>query len=507
MHSEDGTSRHDRRNRSKACPLCWDHFTLSEVKPVRWYEGQETEPPKEGQDVVLRLMKRSAGSTLALPRDGAERLADEHDVPWYYAAEVLDYARIMKGTGDYMIGELEKEITALEQQEKEDEVMFGDDNVEWAKRAIRTLNDAKNGFGYDKALQLDQKKESPSPKVERPPIEFKSEQDVPKMYLVQHAANSGHIPLDQLGSTDKAHVDSPEPLDSSNNPLALQKQSTSIRISQTVQHASHPTSEYYFYQALLHYYLSPLDIRILKEAFGSFAAFPATILPRVERVSTGHVVDDDMKRRTKWLAHLPRGCEVNFLECDWTDTVSPEVLEKFKDEIQRRRKRNEDKDAREERDRVRAEKEEEKQYTYLRRRRLDDSPAAQFHTSDFQPLGGEGDLNTDVDITSSTPPWGNRSGGSGFASLANLSTSPSTSRTVWGTPAVAPSSPPLVATEELTKDDGWLQGWEDALMDHQLTSQVDALKVSTDGGIPTTSGKKKKGKKITLMSTTVRRGA
>jgi E3 ubiquitin-protein ligase RNF10 len=505
MHSDDETNRHDRKNRSKACPLCWDHFTLSEVKPVRWYEGQDIEPPKEGQDVVLRLMKRSAGSTLALPRDGAERLADEHDVPWYYAAEVLDYARIMKGTGDYMIKELEKEISALEQQEKEDEVMFGDDNVEWAKRAIRALNDAKSRFIDEKDLQIDVREETPSPKIERPPIEFKSEQDAPTMYTIQHAAKSGHIPQDK--ATEELHMESSEPLGPSQDPVPSKARSIPTIPARQVQYTSHPTLEYYFYQALLHYYLSPLDIRILKEAFGSFAAFPATILPRVERVSTGHVIDDEMRRRAKWLAHLPRGCEVNFLECDWTDTVSPEVLEKFKDELQRRKKRNEDKDAREERDRVRAEKEEEKQYAYLRRRRAEDSPAAQFHANDFQPLGAEGDVNADVDITSSTPPWGNRSGGSAFASLANLSTSPSTSRTVWGTAAVAPSSPPLVATEDPAKDDGWLQGWEDALMDHQLTAQVDAMRLNSDGGNPTTSSKKKKGKKITLMSTTVRRGA
>jgi hypothetical protein len=88
-----------------------------------------------------------------------------------------------------------------------------------------------------------------------------------------------------------------------------------------------------------------------------------------------------------------------------------------------------------------------------------------------------------------------------------MSTSPSTSRTVWGTPVVPPSSPPLVPIEEPTKDDGWLQGWEDALLEEQVSSQVEALSINTEGPKPTTSGKKNKKKKITLMSTTVRRGA
>ena len=67
-------------------------------------------------------------------------------------------------------------------------------------------------------------------------------------------------------------------------------------------HGTHAPSEYYFYQALLHYYLSPLDIRILREQFGPFSSFPATILPKVERVIP-RVVDDDVRKRTKYLSH------------------------------------------------------------------------------------------------------------------------------------------------------------------------------------------------------------
>ena len=55
------------------------------------------------------------------------------------------------------------------------------------------------------------------------------------------------------------------------------------------------------------------------------------------------------------MAHLPYGCEVTFLECDWTDIINPNILEQFKDDITRRRRRNQEKEAREERDRMRAE--------------------------------------------------------------------------------------------------------------------------------------------------------
>jgi len=206
------------------------------------------------------------------------------------------------------------------------------------------------------------------------------------------------------------------------------------------------------------------------------------------------------------------------LECDWTDTVPSEVLEKFKSEIENRRRRNEEKEAREEKARVQAEKEEdEKRYAHLRRRRpgpdLESSPH-RFSEDDFQPLVTSESADVDVaetDFHSTSPPWANRRQGSSFASLASISTSPNTSRTVWGTPAVPSSSPPLVAAPPEPEDDGWLQGWEkDLLQEEDLVSQAQASSLNGENSKSAVlggGGRKKKAKKITLMSTNVRRGA
>lgn len=286
---------------------------------------------------------------------------------------------------------------------------------------------------------------------------------------------------------------------------------TLAEIRHRQQHESHNTpSEYFFYQALFHYYLSPLDIRILKAAFGNFASFPATILPRVEHVSTGHVVDDDLRKRTKYLAHLPYGCEVGFLECDWTDTVSPDILEKFKPEIEKRRKRHTEKETREEKARQRAEKAEYAEFASGRRKRP--SISDRFSADDFLPLaaGSASDTLVDADTTSTSPPWPTRRG-EGFASLASPSTSPSAPRTVWGTAAIASTSPSLGPQQsDHDADDGWLQGWEkDLLHEDDVIAQVQAMSLGDEEAPKKVAGggKKKKGKKITLMSTNVRRGA
>ena len=75
MHSTDDTGpTPEKKARWKKCPICWDSVYISETRPVRWYTGQEGPPPREGEDVVLRLVMRQPGSILALPRDGADAL-------------------------------------------------------------------------------------------------------------------------------------------------------------------------------------------------------------------------------------------------------------------------------------------------------------------------------------------------------------------------------------------------------------------------------------------------
>ncbi|TPX12233.1 uncharacterized protein E0L32_007119 [Thyridium curvatum] len=494
-----------RAPRWKKCPICEDSIYISEVRPVRFYAGQESPLPRPGDDVVLRLMLRNAKSTLALPREGgADVLTSASRIPWHFAANVLDYARIMRGTGTYMAEQYDREIEDLIRQEKEDELMFHEDG-EWTQKAIRSIKAA-----------------------------------------IEKVESLGGIELALADDTAKTAV-----------------RSTSKDV------ADHAEQDFYFYTSPPHLYLSPLDIRILKTKYGSFSSFPSTLLPRVEHISTGHVVDDAMRRRAKYLGHLPRGCLISFLECDWTDIVPADILAAFADEIERRRKRNRDKAVQEERERQQAERIEAAALREARRNfgALDDGAVLRYSDeamsmssaaaapqsdaavvvdlNDFQPLGSAA-------APGSTPPNHPRHG---FAHLADMSsTSPpsANNKTVWGTPAV-PVSPSMVAQRQVPRgdvDDGWLK--DDQFLDTlggdaDLALQMEALGVveagdeagaqkqqGASGGVAAAAvagagggaagglgagggvggggagagagGKKKKKQKITLMSTGGRRG-
>ncbi|KAI2776895.1 hypothetical protein F4815DRAFT_328943 [Daldinia loculata] len=419
--------------RWKKCPICEDSFRLSEVKPVRFYAGQENPLPRPGEDVVLRLMVRDSGSTLALPNEGGQDVVNlGEDIPWHFAANVMDYARVMKGTNDYVVGQYEREMTDLRDQALADEMQFGQEDGGWTQRAVKAINTA-----------VDKIRDEPSEELLQP------------------------------GNTLKA------------------KQPAS--------------QKFYFYTAPPHLYLSPLDIRILKTKFGDFSNFPSTLLPRVDHITTGHVVDDALRKRVRYLGHLPHGCVVSFLECDWTDIVPTDVLETFSDDLERRRKSHQDKAAQEERERLQAERLEASAIGRSARRHFDQTnqdkfePTPTMNSEDFQPLGA-------VEGTSPPNPR------PGFSQLADMSTSPSTSKTVWGTRAI-PASPQLGPVPEPERDvnDGWLK--DDQFLDAaEIAMQMEALSIEPTHAGPSngpnsgSNSKKKKKQKITLMSTGGRRG-
>ena len=114
---------------------------------------------REGGDVLLKLVRREPISTLALPRDASESFGHADDIPWYHIAEIMDYARFMKGGEDYMLSQYNQEIAELELQAHEDELMFGDDST-WSKKAVAAIEDAKQkleGMGNPPASTSERK--------------------------------------------------------------------------------------------------------------------------------------------------------------------------------------------------------------------------------------------------------------------------------------------------------------------------------------------------------------
>ncbi|KAK9447780.1 uncharacterized protein V1518DRAFT_396357 [Limtongia smithiae] len=433
---EDESKPKKKRN---TCPLCFENVSLSDARPVRWidHDGDTSSSPAVGRDVVLRLVKRKAGSILALPRDGGEFPNSTTDIPWHFAAEVMDYARVMKGTEDYITAEFEREVRELEFMEQEDGAEYGEDS-EWSSKAIGKIFDnmeVLKGIGNAPRRLLEMSIRERS---------RKRQDDSAGNAVFDASQTPGEVAPSRSVSASMSQSD----------------RSRSASASDSRAGSAPSDAPYYFYQPrdASYTFLSPLDIRILKTAFGSFSAFPSTVLVRVEHILIDQVVDDEVRKRTKYLSHLPNGCLFSILECDWTDVVKPEILAQFAGDLESRRKARKDKDAREERARVKAQRAEEQEaYNTSSSRQPSSSYEDSLLSSRWTDSYSREDFVNFGDVLTSSP----QADSTGWPSLASpghagdesivmsSSISPPTNRTtIWGTPAYTSAVDNLESEEQ-----------------------------------------------------------
>lgn len=175
------------------------------------------------------------------------------------------------------------------------------------------------------------------------------------------------------------------------------------------------TSTYYYYQSAsgLPIFLHPLDIKILFSHFSSYALFPDTIAIRVEAFTEGSV-NDDLRKRCKYLAHMPEGADVVFIEADLEAVVGREGLKNFEGALKLRTSRRKEKGKKDDRAKTRAEEREKEKgntvsWTYASTPRQ--SPVSEAADEEFIPLPAREGLTTSPHVTTphASGAWGNRS--------------------------------------------------------------------------------------------------
>lgn len=111
-------------------------------------------------------------------------------------------------------------------------------------------------------------------------------------------------------------------------------------------------NSFYFYQSSdgQNLYLHSVNVRMLQAMYGSLDAAPKSISGRILQKEVCSM-SDDLRRRLKYLQHLPVSCQFEVVEIQLDRSiVSAEVMAKFKDELMMRQKTRERR-AREERKR------------------------------------------------------------------------------------------------------------------------------------------------------------
>ncbi|KAH7923901.1 hypothetical protein BV22DRAFT_1091966 [Leucogyrophana mollusca] len=375
------------------CPICFDSVNEKQLKSVKWYDGPsypdlDQEPPvserssssttafDSGQDSVpragalmrMRLMQRPQITTLALPRSRTwpSDLVPPHQAPFYFLPDVYHYAKFMLATPDYMIADLSKDL----------------DDLALERRMMVSMRDELSISFIDTAEQKVQQQIAKAAALESPLLKeaidkaHRDQGDIERRFsLMDGRKKDEETPVSPLSDVPDAFLATqrnagftphsipakPKPTYTA-PPATPQANLISTRNQRQRRNVNPPppsTQTYYYYQVAsgLPIFLHPLDIKILFSHYNSYASFPDTITIRIDSAAEG-TVNDDLRKRCKYLAHMPEGADVVFIEADLGDVVGQEGLKNFEGALKLRKARRKEKGKKDDRARARAEERE-----------------------------------------------------------------------------------------------------------------------------------------------------
>lgn len=223
-------------------------------------------------------------------------------------------------------------------------------------------------------------------------------------------------------------------------------------------------------------------------------------------------MNEDLRKRCKYLAHLPTGCAILFVQVDLTAHVSAATLAAFETPLRQRRQRRKEKGKKEERERRRAEdREREEEETQRRNLTSDNFPSSWGHT----PSLGGGDDFEDALARSlwDADPDGAEHDGDGDPTRRSSTAPPqvTAATSIWSSRSFA--APPSRSAE----DDAEVAAlWRQFEAQQQLDSGggrggarvvEGASSTGSGGAAGSAAGKKKKGRGQKLVLTGGGRGA
>ena len=173
-------------------------------------------------------------------------------------------------------------------------------------------------------------------------LQLGADRDLDAAGDLKHASNGGvyHSPKSDIAGTATTAADGPTQL--STGKKSASKHDSTVRQRQAhVCTGNIPTSSsedaVFFHQAAdgQPFFLTPLSIRVLRSAFGSYADMPRELAAPVMDIE--HlVVTEEVRRKHRHIAHLPLGAQIALCELDRRGVVPPSALAAHAAETERR---------------------------------------------------------------------------------------------------------------------------------------------------------------------------
>lgn len=345
------------KNWSK-CPICYEAVHTDDLKSV---VAMETRQYVAGDVITMHLMRREKGTLVAMPIskwvkvEGPVRFGD---------ARLSQYSKLLLASLEQVLSLLAEEREILQvklSQEGESQGCF----IQSAlcllqEREEMLLKKRKANAGDDLDFSCLTLEEPSSPVEEvvthtsstKPVLQYSSafDDEVEEAAEVEEVAEvtevtetpeaaTAELPgpegilecvLEEPPEAVMDEAPEPEPDDESPANHAEGRPSTSA------VHGPY----YHFYQAedCQQMFLHPVNVRCLFREYGSVEGSPASITAKVVEIE-GQTVTEELRRRHRYLAHLPLTCEFSLCELALHPPIlSKETLDSFADDLEKRKR-------------------------------------------------------------------------------------------------------------------------------------------------------------------------
>ncbi|XP_043967639.1 RING finger protein 10 [Gambusia affinis] len=344
------------------CPICYEAVHTADLKSV---VAMETKQYVVGDEITMRLMRREKGALVAMP--SSQWVKVEEPVR-FGDASLSQYSKLLLTSPSQVLNLVTEEKGILQAQlslEEEPEGCFIQSALCLLQEQEEALLKRQVANAETPDLCSLTLNDPPSPLEEvvtttvsaKPVLQYSSAfDDEVAEFPEDAAAEPPGCPDAILESVlEEPPEAEPEPQLEEESPA---NQAESARPSAAVVHGPY----YYFYQAddCQQMFLHPINVRCLLREYGSLEACPDSITATVVEI-VGHTVNEEIRRRHRYLAHLPLTCEFSICELALQPPIlSKETLDTFADDLEKRRRLRQKKARDEKRREKRIEMEENK---------------------------------------------------------------------------------------------------------------------------------------------------
>ncbi|XP_029960654.1 E3 ubiquitin-protein ligase RNF10 [Salarias fasciatus] len=335
------------------CPICTEAVHTADLKSV---VAMETRQYVVGDVITMRLMRREKGALVAMP--SSQWVKVEEPVRFGDAC-LSPYSKLLLISPEQVLSLVAEEKAALHAQlscegdaegcfiqsalchlQEQEEVLLKQHKVNAesldlsfltlkeppspVEEVVTNISSAKPVLQYSSAFDDE---------VEEPPEEEEEEEEEAAAAAAAELPGFPEAVLESVLEEPPEAVMDAAPELSEENPAS---QAESSRPSASVVHGPY----YYFYQAddCQQMFLHPVNVRCLLREYSSLDSSPDSITATVVEI-VGHTVTEDIRRRHRYLAHLPLTCEFSICELALQPPIlSKETLDTFADDLEKRKR-------------------------------------------------------------------------------------------------------------------------------------------------------------------------